>query len=89
MKNLSLVKIPAKTTGSGRRHWVAINITQQDIKRGANARHPGLHLMAGYWYGKGQGHKTRKAYGKLIELPKNSKVIGYARTSFLIRKLVN
>lgn len=85
MRNLSIVKLPR---GYGRRHWVAVAITQLDIKRGANAREPGLHLMAGYWYGKGQGHKTRKAYGKMIEVPKGAKVIGYARTSYLVRKLV-
>lgn len=84
MRKLSIVKLPR---GYGRRHWVAMDITQLDIKLGANAREPGLHLMAGYWYGKGQGHKTRKAYGKMIEVPKGAKVIGYARTSYLIRKL--
>lgn len=86
MRKLSIVKLPR---GYGRRHWVAMDITQRDIKRGANAREPGLHLMAGYWYGKGQGHKTRKAYGKMIEVPKGAKVIGYARTSYLVRKLVD
>lgn len=86
MRKLSIVKLPR---GYGRRHWVVVDITQRDIKRGANAREPGLHLMAGYWYGKGQGHKTRKAYGKMIEVPKGAKVIGYARTSYLVRKLVD
>lgn len=88
MRQFSIVKVPAQTTGSGRRHWLAVNITHQDIREGANARQPGMHLVAGYWYGKGIGHKTRKAFGKMIEVPKNSRVVGLARTSYIVRKLM-
>lgn len=76
--------IPGTVVKANGRLWIAMDITRKHIKFGANARKPGIHLMTGYWYG--TNHLARESYGKIIEVPKTYKRVGYARNSYLIRR---
>lgn len=86
MRKLAIVK----TRNRWRRYWLALEVTHKDLKRGMNTNRVGLHLFAGYWYGRERyvSHKSHRAFGKISEIQKGDKVIGYARTSYLVRKLI-
>jgi hypothetical protein len=94
MKNGTLIK---KVDGSV---WVALNVSAQRFSKGLNCKSQGLHLFKGFWYSRGNWteldswrgvyknltHKDVDCYGKISSLPKNYKILGYARNSYIIRK---
>lgn len=66
MKPGAIVKVPGQ-----RRHHVAFRVTKTDIARGMNARHPGMYLMTGMWYGHNPNEfssfgKINKPLGRVI-----------------------
>ena len=69
------------------RRYVALNVTQQDIRRyGLNTDTPGLHLFTGYWYpGSPLQHR---AYGKIVHprYVKNMRVTGRVLTPLAARR---
>lgn len=80
-----------KTRGPYRRYWLALDVKHRDLGRGLNTDRTGLHLFSGYWYGREKftTFKSHKAYGKICHImPADARVIGYARNSYLIRKLM-
>jgi hypothetical protein len=38
-----------KIRGSGRKYWIALNVSNTDHKRGMNTDSPGLHLFSGFF----------------------------------------
>lgn len=66
----SIVKVP----GMRRRH-VVFHITKADIARGINAKHPGLFLMTGMWYGHNPNELT--SFGKIGKPV--GRVVGHVR----------
>jgi hypothetical protein len=59
MKIGSMVKIPGS-----RRRLVVLKVTKRGIKRGMNARRPGLYMFTGMWYGKNPN--DHKSFGKIL-----------------------
>lgn len=88
MKHGDIVKVFGDT-----RLWIALNITEQDLKSGVNADEVGLHLFSGFWYSKDSHlfkknihHKMLGCYGKIRKVNHKCRVVGHAKTSFLCRK---
>lgn len=46
------------------RKGVVLNVTQSDFCEGLSAIGPGLHVFAGYWYGKNP--LNHRSYGKIL-----------------------
>lgn len=85
-----------KTLGT-RNYWIALNVSKQQHKSGMNCGEPGIYLFSGYWYAKGDwvglfnknlSHRDIGCYGKISTCNQPLKVVGYARNSFLVRKLM-
>lgn len=55
---------------------VALMVTKLDIKRGINAKKPGLFLFRGYWHG--HDPLNHKSYGKIEN--KAGRVAGRVRS---------
>lgn len=57
MKHGDIVRV------NGRR-GVALRVSPRDIRDGVNANLPGLHVFAGFWYGRDP--LDHKSYGKIL-----------------------
>jgi hypothetical protein len=62
IKHGSIIRF--KDATANERNWIALNVTEDDIKNGANAESPGLHGFGGMWYG--ENVYSRRSYGKMI-----------------------
>lgn len=56
------------------RHWVLLNVTQDDLEKGLFADRVGLHAFGGMWYG--DDPMAIKSYGKLLAIGDGVKVVG-------------
>lgn len=65
------------------RVWVALPVTRKQVRRGVNARNPGLYLFGGAWYGKDLANI--QSYGKIIPAANPHKVIGNIKNSRTLR----
>lgn len=87
-----------KTLKGSRNYWIVLPVTKRQWKAGVNCEKPGLHLFSGYWYtrqvvglvkgelGSNWNYKNTWCYGKINPCNQKLKVVGYARTSYLVRK---
>ena len=65
------------------RDWVALPVTAKEIRRGVNARTPGLYLFGGAWYGKDLMRNA--TYGKVIPATGAHKVVGHVKSRRTLR----
>ena len=67
------------------RHWVALNITKRDLKKGVNAPVPGLYGFGGMWYGRKVFNYN--SYGKIQNLNEMKIIVVGKARSFSIKDI--
>lgn len=85
MKKFAIVR----TTSKWRKHYIALPVTKRDMRR-VDVPEPGMYLFSGFWYGRSgrPDFKTHRGYGKVGHTHAGCRVIGYARNSYLVWKLM-
>lgn len=68
------------------RLWVALRVSKVDIRKGIQAKKPGIYLFGGFWYGKNP--QEISSFGKMMSL--KGKVVGkiHSKPSFSQRRKI-
>jgi len=67
----------------GERRWLALSVNLKDIRKGTNARNPGLYAFGGCWYGE---TASSTSFGKLTKA--RTRVVGHVPPGRRIPKLI-